>query len=100
MAHQNDGPAPEFNAAAREGDQGRGPASQYQIDELNKTRPHPELAQHYQPNGPVRAEVNRQVALAENARIDQQVEAWRAQMRERDDQARAAFEKARGGNSR
>jgi hypothetical protein len=70
----------------------RGPASEVQIEALNSSRAHPEAAMHYTPQGPGRDEGLRQKVQQLNADIDQQIEAFRARMRERDGHAQLGFE--------
>ncbi len=80
----------------------RGPASQVQIDALNQSRPHPEAALHYTPQGPVVDEVRRQAINQKNAEIDQQIEDFRQRMAAQQDKARDAFQLAanyRGGRN-
>ena len=67
------------------------PASPQHIQKLNDSRPRYVVQLVYTMDGPLQAEVNRQVVRDRNAEIDRQIEGQHAQIQNRKGQARDDF---------
>jgi hypothetical protein len=87
-------PGPEPPSGGGPPEPSKGPVSVVQINELEASRPQPDLHHTYTPEGSVVQEAKTEETNRKNAEIDQQVEAMRTRLAGERDKARSRFEMA------